>query len=130
MTKKVISTTKAPGAIGPYSQGIVTLAPFTGMIFTAGQVGLVPETKQLVAGGIQAQTKQALMNIQGVLETAGSSLDKVVKTTVFLMSMDDFAAMNEVYATFFTQNPPARSTVQVAKLPLGALVEIEAIALL
>lgn len=125
MSKQIIQTDKAPAAVGPYSQAVVA----NGMVFTAGQVPLIPGTKDLAEGGIQAQTRQALQNVQAVLEAANSSLDHVIKTTVFLQSMDDFAAMNEVYATFFTSQPPSRSTVEVAKLPLGALVEIEAIAL-
>jgi 2-iminobutanoate/2-iminopropanoate deaminase len=125
MSKQVVSTDKAPGAVGPYSQAIVA----NGMVFTAGQVPLVPGTKALVEGGIQEQTRQVFANLQAVLEAAGTSLDKAVKTTVFLKDMNDFAAMNEVYATYFTGAPPARSTVQVAKLPLDALVEIEVIAL-
>jgi len=125
MTKQAISTDKAPGAVGPYSQAIVA----NGMVFTAGQVPLVPGTKSLVKGDIQAQTRQVLANLSAVLEAAGASLDNAVKTTVFLKDMNDFAAMNETYATFFPNNPPARSTVQVAKLPLDALVEIEVIAL-
>lgn len=126
MTKTVIHTDKAPGAVGPYSQAIVA----NGMVFTAGQVPLVPGTRSLVEGGIQEQTRQALQNVKAVLEAAGTSLDKVVKTTVFLSDMNNFAAMNEVYATFFPNNPPARSAVQVARLPLDAMVEIETIALL
>ena len=126
MGKKIVSTDKAPAAVGPYSQGIIA----NGMVFTAGQVPLVPGTKSFAEGGIQAQARQSLENVKGVLEAAGTSLDKVVKVTVFLQSMDDFAAMNEVYATYFTENPPARSAVEVAKLPLGAMIEIEAIALL
>ena len=126
MGKKIVSTDKAPAAVGPYSQGIIA----NGMVFTAGQVPLVPGTKSLAEGGVQAQARQSLENVKGVLEAAGTSLDKVVKVTVFLQSMDDFAAMNEVYATYFTENPPARSAVEVAKLPLGAMIEIEAIALL
>ena len=125
MGKQVIQTSNAPAAVGPYSQAIVTDT----MVFTAGQVPLIPGTKQLAAGGIEAQTRQALTKIKAVLEAAGTSLSQVVKTTVFLQSMDDFAAMNGVYAEFFGENPPARSTVQVARLPLDALVEIEAIAL-
>ena len=125
MSRTVISTNNAPGAVGPYSQGIKTES----MVFTAGQIPLIPGTKDLAEGGIQPQTKQALENLKGVLEAAGSSLSQVVKTTVFLQNMDDFAAMNEVYATFFTDNPPARSAVEVARLPLGAMVEIEAVAL-
>jgi 2-iminobutanoate/2-iminopropanoate deaminase len=126
MTKTVIHTDHAPAAVGPYSQAIVA----NGMIFTAGQVALIPGTRTLAEGGIQAQTRQALRNLKAVLEAAGSGLDKAVKTTVFLKDMADFAAMNEVYATFFASNPPARSTVQAAGLPLGALVEIEVVALL
>ena len=125
MSKQVISTDKAPGAVGPYSQAIVA----NGMVFTAGQVPLIPGTKNLVEGGIQEQTQQALENVKAVLQAAGTSLDKVVKATVFLKDMNDFAAMNEIYATFFTENPPARSAVEVARLPLDAMVEIEVIAL-
>lgn len=124
--KQVIHTENAPAAVGPYSQAIVT----NGMVFCAGQVPLIPGTKSLAEGDIKVQTSQVLKNLSAVLEAAGSSLNLVVKTTVFLQDMNDFAAMNEVYGTFFTSQPPARSTVQVAKLPLGALVEIECIALL
>jgi 2-iminobutanoate/2-iminopropanoate deaminase len=126
MDKKVIRTDHAPGAVGPYSQAIVT----GNLIFTAGQIPLVPATGQMVEGGIEAQTRQVLDNLKAVLEAAGSSLDKIVKTTVFLQSMNDFAAMNTVYAEYFPSNPPARSTVEVAKLPRGALVEIETIAVI
>lgn len=125
MSRDVISTNNAPGAVGPYSQAIRA----AGFVYTAGQVPLIPGTKQLIEGGIQAQTRQALENIQAVLEAAGTSLDRVVKVTVFLMDMNDFAAMNEVYAEFFTVDPPARSAVQVARLPLDARIEIEAVAL-
>lgn len=125
MGKEIVSTDNAPAAVGPYSQGVIA----NGMVFTAGQVPLVPGTKSFVEGGIREQTRQSLENVKGVLEAAGTSLDKVIKVTVFLQSMDDFAAMNEVYATYFIENPPARSAVEVAKLPLGAMVEIEAIAL-
>lgn len=121
--KEIISTTNAPGAVGPYSQA-VRVGDF---VFTSGQLGLDPQTKQLVEG-VQAQTRQALINLKAILESQGLTLDHVVKTTVFLQNMGDFAAMNEVYATFFPSNPPARSTVEVAKLPLGGLVEVEAIA--
>jgi 2-iminobutanoate/2-iminopropanoate deaminase len=124
--KKIVSTSKAPKAIGPYSQAIVT----EDMVFTAGQVGLIPETMEIVEGGIEAQTRQVLTNLKYVLERADSGLNFVVKTTVFLQSMDDFAAMNGVYAEFFPENPPARSTVAVAALPKGALVEIECVAML
>jgi 2-iminobutanoate/2-iminopropanoate deaminase len=126
MGKEVVRTDNAPAAVGPYSQGIIA----DGMVFTAGQVPLVPGTKSLAEGGIQGQARQSLENVKGVLEAAGTTLEKVVKVTVFLQNMDDFAAMNEVYATFFTENPPARSAVEVARLPLGALIEIEAVALL
>jgi 2-iminobutanoate/2-iminopropanoate deaminase len=125
MSSQVVQTEQAPAAVGPYSQGIVA----NGFVFAAGQGGLIPGTKNLVEGGTGAQTKQALENLKAILEAAGSSLDKVVKTTVFLTNLDDFAEMNAVYATFFGDKPPARSTVQVAKLPLGFSVEIEAVAL-
>lgn len=123
--RRVISTASAPPALGPYSQG----AAGGGFVFTAGQVGLVPGSTSLPEG-IEAQTRQALENVRAIVEAAGSSLGRVVKTTVFLANMDDFAAMNAVYEGFFVTEPPARSTVQVARLPLGALVEIEAVALL
>ncbi len=124
MSKRVIHTDAAPAAIGPYSQA-VRAGDF---VFTAGQIGLDPDTGQMVPGGIEAQTRQALRNLQAVLEAAGASLSQVVKTTVFLQDMNDFAAMNAVYATFFPSEPPARSAVQAAALPKGALVEIEAVA--
>ena len=124
--KKIVSTSKAPKAIGPYSQAIVT----EDMVFTAGQVGLIPETMEMAEGGIEAQTRQVLTNLKHVLESANSGLNLVIKTTVFLQSMDDFAAMNGIYAEFFPENPPARSTVAVAALPKGALVEIECVAML
>jgi 2-iminobutanoate/2-iminopropanoate deaminase len=124
--KTIISTEKAPKAIGPYSQGVRT----ENMIFTAGQVGLDPATMELVDGGLEAQTRQVLTNLKHVLESADSGLKFVLKTTVFLQDMGDFAKMNAVYAEFFPENPPARSTVQVAGLPKGALVEIECVALL
>jgi 2-iminobutanoate/2-iminopropanoate deaminase len=123
--KKIISTEKAPKALGPYSQAILV----EGLIFTAGQVGLDPATMELVDGGIEAQTRQVLTNLKHVLECASSGLNFVVKTTVFLQDMGDFAKMNATYAEFFPENPPARSTVQVAALPKGALVEIECVAL-
>ena len=125
MPKQVISTDKAPDAVGAYSQGIIA----NGFVFTAGQVPLIPGTKSLREGGIAEQTRQSLENVRGILEAAGSGMDQVVKTTVFLADINDFAAFNAVYGEFFPQNPPARSTVQAA-LPVGALVEIEAVALL
>ncbi|MEK5162192.1 RidA family protein [Paenibacillus sp. FSL R5-0527] len=123
MDKQVISTTSAPGAIGPYSQGV----GLGDLVFTSGQLGLVPETGQF-AEGVQAQTAQALRNVKAVLEAAGSGLDKVVKTTVFLKDMNDFAQVNEVYGSFFAEPYPARSAVEVARLPKDGLVEIEVIA--
>ena len=124
--KKIVSTEKAPKAIGPYSQAI----RIEGLVFTAGQVGINPATAELVEGGIEAQTRQVLSNLKHVLESADSGLRFVIKTTVFLQDMSDFARMNTIYAEFFPENPPARSTVQVAALPKGALVEIECVAML
>jgi len=124
MSKRIVHTDAAPAAIGPYSQA-VRAGDF---VFTAGQIGLDPATGQMAPGGIEAQTRQALRNLQAVLEAAGASLRHVVKTTVFLQDMNDFAAMNAVYAEFFDAEPPARSAVQAAALPKGALVEIEAVA--
>lgn len=124
--KKIVTSEKAPKAIGPYSQAIV----IENLVFTAGQVGLDPVTMELVEGGVEAQTRQVLTNLKHVLEKADSGLNFIVKTTVFLQDMSDFAKMNSVYAEFFPENPPARSTVQVAGLPKGARVEIESIALL
>jgi 2-iminobutanoate/2-iminopropanoate deaminase len=123
--KEIISTSNAPKAIGPYSQAI-RVGDF---VFCAGQTGLDPATMELVAGGVEAQARQVLTNLKYVLEAAGSGFDRVVKTTVFLTDMANFAAMNAVYAEFFPENPPARSTIAVAGLPKGGLVEIEAIAL-
>lgn len=124
--KKIVSTEKAPKAIGPYSQAILA----EDLVFTSGQLGMDPATMELVEGGIEAQTRQVLTNLQYVLERADSGLNFVIKTTVFLQDMGDFAKMNAVYAEFFPENPPARSTVQVAALPKAALVEIECVALL
>jgi 2-iminobutanoate/2-iminopropanoate deaminase len=123
--KETIFTDKAPKAIGPYSQAIRSRS----LVFTAGQVGIDPSTGELVEGGIEAQTRQVLSNLKSVLLVADSSLNNVMKTTVFLKDMNDFAKMNAVYAEFFPENPPARSTIAVAALPKGALVEIEAVAL-
>jgi 2-iminobutanoate/2-iminopropanoate deaminase len=120
----VVATDRAPRAIGPYSQAIIAGQH----VFTAGQVGLDPATTELVAGGVTEQTERVLKNLAGVLETAGSSLQNVVKTTVFLADMADFAAMNAVYERHFGAHKPARSTVAVAGLPKNARVEIEAIA--
>jgi len=125
MQKSIINTENAPAAVGPYSQG-TRAGDF---VYTAGQIPLDPATGKMVEGGIEAQTRQSLTNLKAVLEAAGASLDSVMKTTVFLLDMGEFAAMNGVYAEFFGENPPARSAVQVAALPLGARVEIEAVAL-
>jgi len=124
--KQIISTEKAPKAIGPYSAGVST----GDLVFTAGQLGIDPSSGKMVDGGIQEQTRQALNNLKAVLEAAGSGLDWVIKTTVFLQDMGEFKLMNEVYGTFFKEECPARSAVQVAALPLGAAVEIEAVALI
>ncbi len=124
--KKIVQTEKAPKAIGPYSQAIRT----ENLVFAAGQAGLDPATGELVKGGIEVETRQVLTNLKNVLEAADSGLNYVLKTTVFLKDMNDFAKMNAIYAEFFPENPPARSTVGVAALPKGALVEIELIALL
>jgi 2-iminobutanoate/2-iminopropanoate deaminase len=124
MPLDVVSTAGAPKAIGPYSQGVIA----NGFLFTAGQVALDPAKGELVAGGIAEQTTRALENLRAVLKEAGSDFSQVVKTTVFLVDMADFAAMNEVYGRFFGDHRPARSTVAVAALPRGAQVEIELIA--
>ena len=124
MEREIIATDRAPAAVGPYSQA-VRVGDF---VFTAGQIGIDPATGKL-REGLEAQTRQILDNLQAVLEAAGSGLEHVVKTTIFLTDIADFAAVNAVYATAFPERPPARSTVQVAALPLGALVEIEAVAL-
>jgi len=125
--KKAVQTDAAPKALGPYSQAIVA----NGMVFCAGQIPLDPATGNLVDGGIAEQTHQVLKNLRAVLKAAGSDLDRSVKTTVFLKSMDSFAAMNEVYGRpeYFGANPPARSTVEVARLPRDVMVEIEVVAL-
>ena len=122
--RTVVTTDQAPKAIGPYSVAIKA-GPF---VFTSGQLGLEPASGALVEGGVEAETRQALTNLRHVLEAAGSSLSLVVKTTVFLRDINDFARMNAVYGEFFTQDPPARSAVQVAALPKGGAVEIEAVA--
>jgi 2-iminobutanoate/2-iminopropanoate deaminase len=124
--KQIVQTDKAPQAIGPYSQAIC----IEGLVYTAGQIGLDPATGELVSGQAAEQTRQVLTNLKYVIEAAGSGLNFVVKTTVFLKDMQDFSKMNVVYAEFFPENPPARSTVAVSGLPKGALVEIEAVALL
>jgi 2-iminobutanoate/2-iminopropanoate deaminase len=126
MNKKIIQTDKAPKAIGPYSQAVRTDA----FVYTAGQIGLDPATMEFVPGGVEEQTRQVLTNLSHVLEAAGTDLSHVVKTLVFLQDMSDFPKMNAVYAEFFGENPPARSTVAVAGLPKGGLVEIEVVALI
>ncbi len=126
MKREIVHTDKAPKAIGPYSQAIRT----DSMIFAAGQTGIDPATGDVVPGGVEEQTRQVLTNLQNVIEAAGSSFKHVVKTTVFLRDMNDFAKMNAIYAEYFGENPPARSTIAVAGLPKNGLVEIEAIALI
>jgi len=122
--KEIISTDKAPGAIGPYSQAVKV----GNMVFLSGQIPIDPTTGQFVSEDVAEQTDQVFKNLQAVLEAAGSGLDKVIKTTVFLADMNDFASMNEVYGKYFTADPPARATVQAARLPRDARVEIECIA--
>lgn len=124
MTRTKVSTDSAPAALGPYSQAII----LDGMVYASGQIALDPATGQLVEGDVRTQTHRVFQNLSAVLEAAGSSLANVVKTTVFLTSMSNFTAMNEVYATYFGDEPPARSTIAVSELPRGAQVEVEAIA--
>ena len=122
--KRIIATDRAPGALGPYSQA-VGAGEF---VFLSGQVGIDPATGKIAAGDVGGQVRQVLENLSAVLEAAGMTMENVVKTTIFLASMDDFSVVNEVYGSYFAENPPARATIEVSKLPLGALVEIEAIA--
>ncbi len=123
--REAIATANGPKAIGPYSQAIKA----NGFVFLSGQIPLDPSTQQLIAGDVAAQTERVLQNLAAILQGAGSSLQQVVKTTVFLKNMSEFAAMNEVYGRYFTEAPPARSTVEVARLPKDVLVEIDVIAL-
>jgi len=123
--RDVIATKEAPQAIGPYSQAIRA----NGFVFTSGLIPIDPATQQLITGDVAAQTDRVLQNVSAILIAAGSSLEKAVRTTVFLKNMSDFAAMNEVYGRYFTSNPPARSTVEVARLPKDVLVEIDVVAL-
>jgi 2-iminobutanoate/2-iminopropanoate deaminase len=123
--KQIVATENAPKAIGPYSQAVVA----GGFVFASGQIPLDPRTGEFVEGGIREQTERVLSNVRAVLEAAGSGLDRVVRATVFLADMGDFAEMNEVYGRFFPENPPSRSTVQAARLPRDARVEIDVIAL-
>ena len=125
MNKEIISTANAPQAIGPYSQA-VRVARF---VYTAGQIAIDPETSQIVEGDVSAQAEQVMQNLQAVLEAAGTGLENVVKTTIFLRYMKDFSAVNEVYGKFFSEGKPARSTIAVSALPLQALLEIEVVAL-
>jgi 2-iminobutanoate/2-iminopropanoate deaminase len=122
--KEIISTENAPGAIGPYSQAVKT----GDLVFCSGQIPIDPETGDFVSGGVGEQTEQVLRNLNAVLKAAGASLDNVVKTTVFLADMNDFVAMNEIYTRYFSDNKPARATVQAARLPRDARVEIDCIA--
>jgi len=122
--KTIISTERAPKAIGPYSQAVIS----NGWVFLSGQIPLDPATNQIVEGGIAEQTERVFENLKSVLEAAGSSLDRVVKTTVYLKDMGEFAKMNEVYGRYFASNPPARATVEVARLPRDVGVEIDCIA--
>ncbi len=124
MTKQIVETNNAPAPVGPYSQAIIA----GNLVFASGQAGLDPQTGRLISRDIMEQTGQVMRNLQAVLEAAGSSLERVLKTTVFLVDMNDFAAMNESYAEFFKGDPPARTTIQAARLPLDARVEIELIA--
>ena len=123
MSKKVISTSKAPAAIGPYSQAIEV----NGFVFASGQIPIIPETGEL-AQGIEAQTKQALTNVKSIMEASGLTMSNIVKTSVFIKDMNDFAKVNEIYATFFEGDYPARSCVEVARLPKDVLIEVEVIA--
>jgi 2-iminobutanoate/2-iminopropanoate deaminase len=126
MPKRVITTEKAPAAIGPYSQAIVA----NGFVFVSGQIPLDPKTGQIVSSDIQAQTRQCLDNLQAILKASGTSMDKLVKVTVFAKDLNDFQAINQVYSEYFKENPPARSFVEVSRLPRDAAIEIEGIALL
>ena len=122
--KEIISTDKAPAAIGPYSQAV----KIGGLLFTSGMIPIDPATNTLVEGGIEVQAERALENVKALLEASGTSMDKVVKTVVFIKNMDDFAKVNEIYAKYFTSNYPARSCVEVARLPKDVLIEMEAVA--
>jgi 2-iminobutanoate/2-iminopropanoate deaminase len=122
--KEIISTDKAPAAIGPYSQAVKV----GNLLFTSGMIPIDPETNTLVEGGIEVQAERALQNVKALLEASGTSMDKVVKTVVFIKNMDDFAKVNEIYAKYFTSDFPARSCVEVARLPKDVLIEMEAIA--
>jgi 2-iminobutanoate/2-iminopropanoate deaminase len=126
MSRRIIQTKNAPSAIGPYSQGVIVNQS---VIYTAGQIAINPATGVIVEGGIKEQTARVLENLKAILDAGGSNLRNVVKTTVFLKDMTEFAAMNEVYGAYFTDNPPARTTVEVSRLPRDVRIEIEAVAL-
>ena len=125
MTREIVFTKQAPAAIGPYSQAVRT----QDLIFVSGQIPIDPATGQLVSGDIRAETRQAMQNLKAILTAAGSSLGNIVKTTLYISDMDQFAVINEVYAEFFTDQPPARACVEVARLPRDVGVEVEAVAL-
>ena len=124
MSREIISTDQAPAAIGPYSQAVKT----NGLVFVSGQLPIIPATGELVSGDIRAETRQAMTNVGAILSAAGSAFDRIIKTTLFISDMDQFAIINEVYAEFFAGNPPARACVEVARLPKDARVEVEAVA--
>jgi 2-iminobutanoate/2-iminopropanoate deaminase len=126
MSKIIVQTDKAPAAIGPYSQGVI--ASCGQIVFISGQIPLIPESMELITGNIKEQTERVMQNLEGALNAAGCSFDEVVRTTIFLKDMNDFAAVNDVYATRFTQNPPARACVEVSRLPKDVDVEIDCIA--
>jgi 2-iminobutanoate/2-iminopropanoate deaminase len=126
MTKRIVFTDKAPKAIGPYSVGVVAGE----IVYTAGQLGIDPQTGNLVEGGIEPETRQVMNNLKNILEAAGSNLDQAVKTTVYLKDINEFAKMNAIYGEYFKENPPVRATVQVAALPKSAALQIEVVALL
>lgn len=122
--KKIVSTSKAPEAIGPYSQAVI----HNNILYCSGQIALIPETMKIVDGGIEEQTKQVMKNLEAILNEAGSSMDKVLKCSIFLDDMADFATVNDIYGSYFKKNPPARETVAVKTLPKNVLVEISCIA--
>lgn len=126
--RKVVKTTEAPSAVASYSQGIIYSSHSGKMLFTAGQIGLDPYTGELVQGGITAQMERVMQNLKAVIEAGNTSLNRVIKVTIYMVDMDDYAAVNEVYSRYFSDKPPARSAVQVVALPKGALVEVECIA--
>ena len=126
MPKSIVQTDKAPRAVGPYSQAVKLEGE--SLVFVSGQIALNPKTGDRIHGGVVQETRQVMENLKTILEASGSSLDKVVKTTVYLSSMDDFGVMNEVYSEYFKEDPPARSTIEVSRLPKGMKVEVDAIA--